>query len=636
MPVGAEVVSGGVHFRVWAPRRTRVSVVLDDGREEPLEADADGYFAGVITRARAGTRYRFRLDGDERLYPDPASRFQPEGPHGPSEVVDPSTFVWSDSNYTGLRLSGQVLYELHIGTFTSEGTYTAAAARLATLRDLGITAIEMMPLAEFPGRFGWGYDGVNLYAPSHLYGTPDDLRALVDRAHALGLGVILDVVYNHLGPDGNYLGAFADAYFTDRYSTEWGAAINYDGPDAGPVREFMIENAAYWIREFHMDGLRLDATQSIFDSSTDHVIAAMGRRTREAAGHRSVILIAENEQQQTLLTRAPARGGLGLDAVWNDDLHHTIVVAATGRKEAYYTDYLGSPQEFISAAKWGYLYQGQRYAWQEQRRGTPGLDLHPAAFVVFLENHDQVANTARGLRLHQITTPGRYRALSAVVLLLPGTPMLFQGQEFASSRPFFYFADHERDLADLVRKGRGEFLEQFVSMEDPALQARLRDPADERTFQDAVLDWSELDRHSQVWILYRDLLTLRRTDHALARQAPRAVDGAVLGPEAFVLRFFHADPGDVPDAGEHDGDRLLVVNLGRDLSLVPAPEPLLAPPPHSRWQVRWSSEDPIYGGSGTPPIERPSGEWALPGHAAFVLGTVAGAPERRAHRRRTA
>jgi maltooligosyltrehalose trehalohydrolase len=637
MPVGAEVVPGGAHFRVWAPRRARVAVVLDDGREEvALQRDSVGYFAGFTALARAGTHYRLRLDEDERLYPDPASRFQPEGPHGPSEVVDPSTFVWSDAAHQGLVLAGQVLYELHIGTFTAEGTYAAAAARLSTLRDLGITAIEIMPVADFAGRFGWGYDGVNLYAPSHLYGTPDDLRALVDRAHALGLGVVLDVVYNHLGPDGNYLGAFADAYFTDRYHTEWGAAINYDGPDAGPVREFMIENAAYWIREFHFDGLRFDATQSIFDNSSEHVISAMARRCREAAGRRSVILVAENEQQQAALVRPPDRGGLGLDAVWNDDLHHTIVVAATGHKEAYYTDYLGSPQEFVSAAKWGYLYQGQRYAWQEQRRGTPALDLDPAAFVVFLENHDQVANTARGLRLHQVTTPGRYRALSALVLLLPATPMLFQGQEFASSRPFYYFADHERDLAELVRKGRGEFLEQFVSMQDPALQARLRDPGDERTFQDAVLDWTELDRHSQIWTMYRDLLTIRRTDRAVARQARRALDGAVLGPEAFVLRFFAGEPGDTGHGGPHDGDRLLVVNLGRDLAIVPAPEPLLAPPPLSRWELRWSSEDPVYGGSGTPPIESPSGEWSVPGHAAFVLGTVAGAPERRAHTRRTA
>jgi maltooligosyltrehalose trehalohydrolase len=635
--VGAEVVPGGVHFRVWAPRRTRVSVVLDDGRgETPLQAGSDGYFAGFTTLARTGTRYRLRLDEDDRLYPDPASRFQPEGPHGPSAVVDPSTFVWSDDGYQGLVLAGQILYELHIGTFTPEGTYAAAAGRLSTLRDLGVTAIEVMPLADFAGRFGWGYDGVNFYAPSRLYGTPDDLRALVDRAHGLGLGVVLDVVYNHLGPDGNYLSAFADAYFTDRYNTEWGAALNYDGPDAAPVREFIIENAAYWIREFHMDGLRLDATQSIFDSSPDHVIAAIARRCREAAGARSVILVAENEQQQAALVRPPDRDGFGLDAVWNDDLHHAIVVAATGRKEAYYTDYLGSPQEFISAAKWGYLYQGQRYAWQEQRRGTPGLDLDPASFVAFLENHDQVANTARGLRLHQLTTPGRYRALSAVVLLLPGTPMLFQGQEFASSRPFYYFADHERDLAELVRKGRGEFLEQFASMQDPALQARLRDPGDERTFQDSVLDWTELDRHSQIWTLYRDLLTLRCTDRAVARQARRALDGAVLGPEAFVLRFFDGEPGEPGDGGQHEGDRLLVVNLGRDLTLVAAPEPLLAPPPRSRWQLRWSSEDPVYGGSGTPPIESPSGEWSLPGHAAFVLGTVAGAPERRAHKRRTA
>jgi maltooligosyltrehalose trehalohydrolase len=492
-----------------------------------------------------------------------------------------------------------------------------------------------MPVADFSGRFGWGYDGVDLYAPSHLYGRPDDLRAFVDRAHALGLAVILDVVYNHLGPDGNYLHAFSPSYFTERYRTEWGAAINYDGDDAGPVREFFVENAAYWIREFHLDGLRLDATQAIHDASPTHVVAELADRARAAARPRAIIIVAENEPQQSEMVRPRAVGGMGLDGLWNDDLHHSLVVAATGRREAYYTDYAGRPQELISAAKWGYLYQGQRYRWQEQRRGTAGLDLPPCAFVTFLENHDQIANTARGRRVHEMCSPARHRALTAFVLLAPGTPMLFQGQEWSSSGPFLYFADHEPELAALVRTGRAEFLEQFPSVGDPAMRAQLDDPADEATFAKCVLDWDERDVNRHALALHRDLLALRRTHRAFACQARRAMDGALLTPEAFLLRFFDGEPGGaVP--GEQRGDRLLLVNLGADVDLDILPEPLLAPPPRQRWVLAWSSESPAYGGGGTPQVETPQGRWHLPAQSAVVMATVEGAPERGRHTRRTA
>jgi maltooligosyltrehalose trehalohydrolase len=641
LPIGAEAESGGgVHFRVWAPERRSVHVVFPGGPPaRTLAREAGGYFAAHVPGAGPGTRYAFVLDDDPTEYPDPASRFQPEGPHGPSEVIDPTSFPWSDAEWRGLTLGGQVVYELHVGTFTPEGTYAGAAERFEHLRDLGVTCIEIMPVAEFPGRFGWGYDGVDLYAPTRLYGRPDDLRRMIDRAHALGLGVILDVVYNHLGPFGNYLQEFAPAYFTDRYATEWGAAINYDGDDAGPVREFFVENAAYWIREFHLDGLRLDATQAISDASPDHVLAAIARRAREAAGDRSIILVAENEPQHTRLVRPPEGGGFGLDALWNDDFHHSAVVAATGRREAYYTDHAGKPQEFISAAKWGYLFQGQRYRWQEQRRGTASLELPPATFVVFFENHDQVANTARGLRLWQLTTPGRYRALSALVLLSPGTPMLFQGQEFASSRPFLYFADHAPELSGRVTSGRAEFLDQFPSIHDPAMRAQLAVPSAEETFTRCRLDWSEAETRADVLALYRDLLQLRRSERAFSRQEPRAVDGAVLGAEAFVLRFFDGPPGIVaPDDEGRDGcgDRLLLVNLGRDLPLDTVPEPLLAPPANCRWTLRWSSEAPRYGGGGTHPIENEHGEWYLPAHSAIVMGTLKGGHVWRRHTRRTA
>ncbi|HYO13039.1 MAG TPA: alpha-amylase family glycosyl hydrolase, partial [Thermoanaerobaculia bacterium] len=416
--MGAEVVPEGVCFRVWAPRCERVEVVVEGPSgswpvEMDLDVEGNGYFSGLVPGAGAGALYRFRLD-DGEAFPDPASRFQPQGPYGPSQVVDPATFEWTDEDWPGIGRDGQVLYEMHIGTFTPEGTWGAAARELPELADLGITVLELMPVAEFPGEFGWGYDGVDLFAPYHVYGTPDDFRRFVDRAHAAGIGVILDVVYNHLGPDGNSLKRFSESYFTDRYKNDWGEAINFDGEDAGPVREFFLTNAGYWIQEFHLDGLRLDATQDVHDASDEHILVAIARRVREAAGKRSAYIVSENEPQDTRLVRPREEGGYGHDALWNDDFHHSTFVALTGRNEAYYTDYKGSPQEMISLVKYGYLYQGQRYSWQKQRRGTSALGLPPSAFVNFLQNHDQVANSARGERCHKLASPGKFRALTAL------------------------------------------------------------------------------------------------------------------------------------------------------------------------------------------------------------------------------
>jgi maltooligosyltrehalose trehalohydrolase len=460
-----------------------------------LDAEAGGYFSGFSVKARAGMHYKIRLGSG--LFPDPASRFQPGGPHGASQIVDPSSYAWRDEGWDGGGAAGQVLYEMHIGTFTPEGTWAAAAAQLPELADLGITALEIMPVAEFPGRFGWGYDGVDLYAPTRLYGTPDDFRAFVDCAHALGMGVILDVVYNHLGPDGNYLKEFSPDYFTSRYQCEWGEALNFDGEQSGPVREYFVANAVYWIQEFHLDGLRLDATQQIFDASPEHLIAEIARRTREAAGERQLFLIGENEPQETHLVTARERGGCGLDALWNDDLHHSAMVALTGRNEAYYCDYLGTSQELLSASKWGYLYQGQHYVWHKKRRGTPAWELPATAFVNFLQNHDQIANSAMGARIHTLTSPGRFRALTALLLLLPATPMLFQGQEFAATTCFHYFADHEPELAALVDKGRRAFLSQFPSIARPETLERVRDPSSEETFLRSKLDFAERERHGR-------------------------------------------------------------------------------------------------------------------------------------------
>ena len=612
LPVGAELQpGGGAHFRVWCPDDPDVAVVVErvsgGTSEAQLGREPRGYVSACVAGVSAGDRYRFRI-GDE-LLADPASRSQPDGPFGSSEVIDPSSFVWTDREWTGRSLDGAIVYELHCGTFTREGTWRAAMEQLPYLAELGVTVLEVMPVSEFPGRFGWGYDGVFPFAPTRLYGTPDDFRAFVDRAHQLRLAVTLDVVYNHLGPDGCVLNRYSRAYFSDRYTNEWGDALNFDGPECEAVREYCVANAGYWIDEYHLDGLRLDATQTIYDGSRRHVIVDIAREVRARADGRQTLLIAENEPQVVDLVRPVEMGGYGLDALWNDDFHHTAAVALTGRAEAYYTDHRGTPQELISAAKYGYLFQGQRYGWQKRPRGTLTRGVMPAVFVNFLENHDQVANSADGARMHARTSPGRTRAMTALLLLMPGTPMLFQGQDIAASAPFLYFADHNPDLARNVQKGRAEFLAQFPSLASAEAQAALHAPHDAATFERCKIDWRERDTHAHAWRLHRDLLRLRRAEPAFARQAAGGVDGAVLADEAFVLRFLAGAPAD---------ERLLVVNLGSEIVAPSFAEPLLAPPAGGTWMAQWSSEHPEYGGSGTPEIVNANG-WCIPGHAAVVL-----------------
>ena len=625
-PVGAEVrAEGGVAFRVWAPAHRKVAVVLEDvsGKtfvERPLQSEKEGYFSSVVAEAVVGNLYRFRLGGTGDCVPDPASRFQPSGPSGPSQIVDPTAFSWSDQSWTGISIERQVLYELHVGTFTTEGTWRAATEHLPALADFGITTIEMMPIAEFAGRRGWGYDGVDLYAPSHLYGRPDDLRKFVDRAHQLGLGVILDVVYNHFGPDGNYLSRFSPRYFSTRNHTEWGAAINFDD-DAVPVREFVSSNAAYWIDEFHFDGLRLDATQQIFDTSPTHVLAEVSARARAAAPRRSICLFAENETQDTRILRPLDQGGYGFDALWNDDFHHAAGVALTGRREAYYQDYGGNAQEFLSMAKRGFLYQGQRSAWQRQRRGTPTRGVEQHRFVTFLENHDQIANapTLRGERIWQLSSPGAYRALTALWLICPGTPLFFQGQEFGSSAPFLYFADHAGALGDAVRRGRAAFMRQFRSVASRDEVDALPDPGADATFLMCKLRENERAADSDLMRLQRDLLRLRREDPIFRQPLVRDwLDGAVLSKQVLVMRWFAADPHTLWTTESDSRDRLVVVNLGVELQIDPAPEPLLAPPAGTQWATLWSSEEPAYGGAGTSALEQGNG-WRIPGQATIVL-----------------
>src|SRR5437868_4999411 len=607
-PIGAEIVGKNeTHFRVWAPKAQKLAVVADN-RAYPLTSETGGYFGGTIP-CGVNARYKFQInDGD--AFPDPASRFQPDGPHGASCVIDPFSFKWTDANRRGVKLAGQIIYEMHIGTFTPAGTWQAAIDKLSDLKGSGITLLELMPIADFPGRFGWGYDGVNLFAPTRLYGIPEDLRAFIDRAHALGLGVILDVVYNHFGPDGNYLGAFSNDYLRRDKENDWGDAINFDRENCGPVREFFITNGRYWIEEFHFDGFRFDATQCIFDRSEEYIVGAIGRAARAAAGERSIVLFAENERQEAKLIRTREEGGDDLDGVWNDDWHHAAIVALTGRNEAYYSDYTGCPQEFIAAANYGYLYQGQPYSWQEAPRGYPSLDLKAEAFVSFLENHDQVSNSATGDRVRLQTSPGRYRAMTALLLLGPWTPLLFQSEEVGAATPFLYFSEvGDQKLREAVKKGRFEFLAQFPSAASQDVQERLAVPYDVETFNRCKIDWREREKNEALSNLHRDLIKLRREDSRLCLQGEGGIDGAVLRSESFVLRYL----------SKMNDDRLLVVNLGSREDLTPAPEPLLAPPPDCEWEILWTSESRRYGGPGAVEMDTDD-KWILPAESALVFG----------------
>lgn len=609
--LGATRARGESLFRVWAPEAQAVEVVFEASQQPALalQRESDGYFSGATSAPVS--LYKYRVD-DTGPWPDPCSRFQPQGVHGPSMIVDPAAFKWSDAQWRGVpQLRGHIIYELHIGTFTPAGTFDAAIDKLPYLRELGITMLEVMPVAQCPGRWNWGYDGVQLFAPNHMYGDHEALKRFVDRAHALGLAVILDVVYNHLGPDGNYLRCFSPHYFSTRHKTEWGEALNLDGEQAQGTRDFILGNARYWLGEFHLDGLRLDATQSIFDDSQPHILEELARAAREAAQPRSIVVISENEPQHAQQLLPPEQGGCGLDAMWNDDFHHAANVALTGTRDGYFGDYTGRAQEFVSCVRRGFLYQGQWYPWQKKTRGAAVRGLPAWSTIVFLQNHDQVGNTFLGDRIHASAAPGRYRALMALTLLGPQTPMLFMGQEFAASARFMFFADHHEELAALVHTGRREFLSQFRAYADEETQQRVPAPHAESTFVESKLDWSEVESNAEALAFHRDLLQLRACDPVISPQDLAKIDGATLSEQAFVLRWSDA---------EH-GDRLLVINLDRELPLAPPSEPLLAPSRGTTWQLLWSSEEPRYGGHGVvlPVADSGLGEWRLSAQSAVLL-----------------
>ena len=533
LPQGAELGESGVRYRVWAPEKRRVEAHIQpagggSARSLVLVPEAGGYHAASDPLGRAGDRYRYVLDG-AGPFPDPASRAQPDGVHGASLVVDSRAHAPRDAVWKCPPLRDLVIYEIHTGTFTPEGTFRAVIGKLAWLRELGVNAIQIMPVADFPGDRNWGYDGVALYAPARCYGTPDDLRALVDAAHAHGLGVVLDAVYNHFGPDGNYLGAYSRFYFNEARHTPWGAALNFDGEHGEAVCDFFASNAAYWLDEFHFDGLRLDATHAIVDGSERHLLA----RIADLAHERGAFVIAEDERNLALIV---AQDGHGIDAVYADDFCHTIQVALGD--PGYREDFDGSATELADELRHGWHYRGKMSKHHGVPRGSECAHLPPSCFALCISNHDQVGNRAFGERLHQLTSPEAYRAASALLLLAPYTPMLFMGQEWGASTPFLFFTEHNDELGRLVTEGRRKEFGRFPEFRDPEVARTIPDPQNAETFTRSKLDWSEITRapHAALLALYRECLRLRASDPAFRPASREGWEAADVGIATLRLR----------------------------------------------------------------------------------------------------
>ena len=587
MPFGAELTAHGVvRFRLWAPAAQRVELLLYEGGAahlEPLQALPDGWFALESAAARAGSLYRYRIDGAQEV-PDPASRCNPAGVHGASEVIDPCAYAWQDGGWRAPPWHSAVIYELHVGTFNAPGTYAAAVARLAHLARLGVTAVELMPLAAFPGARGWGYDGVLPYAPQASYGRPDELKALITAAHAHGLAVILDVVYNHFGPEGNYLHRYAPQFFNERHATPWGPAINFDGPASRTVREFFIHNALYWLEEYHCDGLRLDAIHAVHDTSETHIVREIARAARSAAGERRIYLTLENlDNAARLLGREGAASTC--DAQWNDDAHHCLHVLLTGETHSYYADYAEQPHALLCRAlAEGFAYQGEMSRYCGAARGEASGWLPPSAFVNFLQNHDQVGNRAHGERLAQLVRePAALRAATALLLLAPSPPLLFMGEEWAAPQPFPWFCDFEPQLLASVREHRER---EFPGGPDPGAAG---------TYAAAQLDWSRLHSAAHAGVLsdYRRLLSIRRRDivplipELRAGRCTRAADGTAFAVEWVagerILRLIaNLSPRPAPLPARAAGRVIFTTH--------PAVRALLARDELAPWSVLWLLE----------------------------------------------
>jgi maltooligosyltrehalose trehalohydrolase len=514
MPFGAEPLpTGGTLFRLWAPAAKKVEVVIESSvtRTVPLQARDDGWYECTVMEAGGNDRYRYRID-EGMLVPDPASRFNPFDVHSASQLVDASTFEW-DEDWKARPWREAIIYEMHIGTFTAEGTYAAAAEKLSHLANLGITAIELMPLSDFPGERGWGYDGVLHYAPEARYGTPWDLKHFIQAAHRAGLMVLLDVVYNHFGPDGNYMHVYAPQFFTDRHHTPWGKGMDFDGEHSNVVREFFVHNALYWLEEYRFDGLRLDAVHAILDDSPTSILQELSARVREVMSDREVHLILENADNAAERLGAARAAGV-YDAQWNDDFHHVLHVLLTGQTDGYYAAFSAQPLHMLGRILTeGFAYQGEVYpGWDGATRGQASGHLPPTAFVSFLQNHDQIGNRAFGDRLVALAEPDALRAGVSILLLSPQIPLLFMGEEFGAATPFLYFCDFEGDLASAVTEGRRKEFAGFTHFTDWSAIARIPDPNAESTFRASKLDWGSVTQppHSEWLAYYRQLIALRR------------------------------------------------------------------------------------------------------------------------------
>jgi maltooligosyltrehalose trehalohydrolase len=590
---GALPVRGGVRFRVWAPSTANLTLVLDDGRaagSHEMPRDAEGVFDRIVDTAAAGDRYRYRVDSGD-LRPDPASRFQPDGVHGPSQVIDPSTFVWTDDRWHGRPPGDRILYELHIGTFTPEGTFAAAAGKLEALRDLGVTVIEIMPVADFAGSRNWGYDGVCLFAPSRAYGDPDDLRRLVDRAHSLGLAVEFDVVYNHLGPEGAYLTAFNGEYFTSRHATPWGRGINLDGPASLMVRRFIIDNVAHWIREYHVDGLRLDATHTLIEEPNGAILRDIARHAH-AATSRRVFVDAEDHRNLAAMVDEPGRGGWGLDAVWADDFHHAMRRLLCGDRHGYYADFAGTTRELAATIQRGWLFIGQRSPRRNAPRGTDPSAIPMERFIVCLQNHDQVGNRPHGDRLNHGLAAESWRAATVVLLTVPMTPLIFMGQEWAASTPFQYFTDLEPELGVHVTEGRRREFAEFPAF-SKELNHAVPDPQARSTFEASRLRWEERTVAPHVFSLnlYRTLIALRLDHPALGASSELQGDAVALDDDTLAVRRAQGD------------DVFWMVARFRTAGTADLGSSVAARDKSgSSWQVVLTTEDPLFASDPRPPV----------------------------------
>ena len=528
MPFGAEVLGdGGVRFRLWAPGAKQVDLILEDETKPMLRGEAGWY--EITEKARPGALYRYRIDGKHDV-PDPASRFQPRDVDGPSQVIDPLAFEWHDEAWRGRPWQEAVIYELHVGTFTSQSTYGGVMSKLDYLRNLGVTAIELMPLSDFAGRRNWGYDGVLPYAPDSVYGRPEELKALVQAAHQAGLMVLLDVVYNHFGPKGNFLGLYAPQFFTAQHQTPWGAAIDFS---EGTVREYFIHNALYWLEEYRFDGLRFDAVHAIVDESPRHVLEDIAAAVHARDPDRHIHLVLENDANQARFL-GPGR----FDAQWNDDSHHACHVLATGESDGYYAAYAEAPARHLARClAEGFAYQGEVSPFSSAPRGEPSAHLPPRCFVDFLQNHDQVGNRAHGERLASLADEGKLKLLSAILLLAPSPPLIFMGEEWACHQPFLFFCDFDGELGEAVRSGRREEFARFAAFADAKARARIPDPLSEQTFKRCVLRWKDArGTHGRGWLThYRQLLELRRTEIAPRKFGPGRY--RMLGERAFEVAW---------------------------------------------------------------------------------------------------